>query len=387
MNETSLLIIGAGHAGVECAAALRSNGFDGAITLLSQESELPYERPPLSKALLAGSTEAARIRLRPEAFYVQNRIALEVNSTVTSLEAENRIARTTRGDWSFTHCVIATGASARSLPLQSDKNVFSIRTIADVQAMRDELKAGCRLLVVGGGYLGLEAAYTAAHLGARVTVVEQGTSIMPARVSAATASRLHALHLEHGVKICTNSTILNWERLDGIWRATTMGGEVHDADVVLLAIGARPNTGIAEAAGIACDGGILVHEDCRTSAPGIFAIGDCAAGLRSDVGRHLRVESVNNALVQGRIVAAIVSGKATAPWRPPTFWSEQCGKRLQMAGLITPDLDCDDVFKPTARGWLVERFQAGILQAIEAVDSPVEFMQGVKRIGSTRPLA
>lgn len=385
MKTVDILIIGAGHAGVECAMALRAGGYAGPIALLSDENTLPYERPPLSKGFLAGTTDSERLRLRAETVFASQGIELVLGTRVVRLDARQRQAVTDSGEiFGFAHCVIATGAGARVLPPLQGEAVFSIRTLADTQAMRERLTPGCRLLVVGGGYLGLEAACTAARMGADVSVLEQGTSIMPGRVSEHTAQSLTALHREHGVRIHIESRIARWEWDGAAWHAHGADGEKHEADLVLVAIGAQPNIRLAEAAGLACDGGILVDQECRTSAPAIFAIGDCAAARRPETGLAMRVESVNNALVQARTVAAVLAGKPVAPYRPPTFWSEQCGKRLQMAGLALPGQPIEDQVSATARGWLVERYQEGVLRAVEAVDSPAEFMQGLKRIGSPR---
>jgi 3-phenylpropionate/trans-cinnamate dioxygenase ferredoxin reductase subunit len=387
MRQTDVLIVGAGHAGVECGIALRENGYAGSITLFGQESHLPYERPPLSKSMLSGDTDVDRIRLRAESLYLKHDIRLQLSKTVTSLDARQSTVSTSDGEpWSFANCVIATGATARSLPGASGEGVFSIRTLDDVAAMRRAMQPGGRLLVAGGGYLGLEAACTAARLGLHVTVLEQGASIMPGRVSPYTTAQLHELHVASGINIVTNCRVVDWRRKAAVWQATARDGTVYEGDLVLVAVGASPNITLAQEAGLACDGGILVQSECRTSAPNVFAIGDCAAGLRPELGRHTRLESVNNALTQARAVAAALTEKTHIMYRPPTFWSEQCGRRLQMAGIAEPGEPCEDAVRVTVRGWVVERHQAGTLRAIEAIDSPVEFMQGVKRIGSCRQI-
>lgn len=387
MKAVDVLIIGAGHAGAECAIALRSAGFAGTIALLSAENTLPYERPPLSKALLAGATDIDRIRLRAVSQFAELGIELALNSPVARLDAQQCQVVTAAGEsWNFTHCVIATGASARVLPGLQGPAVHSIRTIADTLAVRERMAPGSRLLVVGAGYLGLEAAYTAAKSDVMVTVLEHGPCIMPGRVSTHTAHNLSLLHREHGVRIVTGCRIARWEQDGAAWRARCADGESHEADLVLVAIGAEPNTMLAEAAGLICDEGIVVDQECRSSSSHIFAIGDCAAARRPGTGRALRVESVNNALVQARTVAAVLAGKPVAPFRPPTFWSEQCGRRLQMAGLLMPHAPVEDKVSATARGWLVERYQGGVLRVVEAVDSPVEFIQGVKRIEAAQPI-
>lgn len=382
MNTTEVVIVGAGHAGVECAVALRSAGFEGDIALLGEETDLPYDRPPLSKALLSGERSADKIALRSEQSYSQSRIQYLPGTRVQSLDAAQRELRTTDGtSWHFKWAVLATGARARTVPGLQGAGVFSIRQLADVAALRPLLQPGSKLLVLGAGYLGLEAACTAAKLGAQVTVLEQANGILPGRVSAVTAERLLALHQAQGVQVRTDCRVTEWRSdTQGRWEALLADGSTLLADFVLVAVGAEPNTALAEAAGIVCDGGIWVDETARTSVPHVFAIGDCAAAVRSECGRRMRVESVNNALTQARAAAAAITGQPQPAHRPPTFWSEQCGRRLQMAGLLDPALPIEDHVLDTSRGWLVERRQGGLLRAIEAVDSPVDFMRGMQRI-------
>lgn len=381
MKSADALIIGAGHGGVECAMTLRAKGFVGSIALLCDEQQLPYERPPLSKAMLAGTMGVERLRLRAETIYAKNGIELALGRRVERLDPVAGTATTTGGEaWAYKHCVIATGARARRLPQPDGPGVFAIRSIEDVLAMRTALQPGKRLLVLGGGYLGLEAASTAAGLGARVHVIEESPVIMSGRVSDVTARRMHALHLKKGVTITTGARVATWESIDNGWRALSTDDAVHLADIVLVAIGATPNIAFAEAAGLACDGGILVDDACRSSAANVFALGDCAASMHPELGRPIRIESVNKALVQARTVAAVLTGNTPEPRKAPTFWSEQCGRRLQIAGLVLPGIPTEDVARDTARGWLVERHQHGVLCAVEAVDSPVEFIQAAKRI-------
>lgn len=382
VEHAHTVIIGAGHAGVECAWALRAAEVSGTILLFSAESHLPYERPPLSKGLLSGKTDAARMALRADAAYEKANIVRVTNDPVVTLDTASRTVHTQSGrSVTYDHCVLATGAVARALPGLSGPDVLSVRTLDDAHALRESLTPGTRLLVVGGGYLGLEAACTAIGLGASVRVLEQSASVMPGKVSSHTADRIARLHIDAGVDMVHGARVARWIKESQGWRVELQDGRTFEADVVLVAIGAQADTALARAAGLMCEDGIVIDEACRTSAPGVYAIGDCASAMRAEVGRRMRIESVNNALCTARAAAAHIGERAMPPLRAPTFWSEQHGRRLQMAGLVDPGLPCNDDYQETSKGWLVKRYQNGKLAAIEAVDSPVEFVKTVTQIG------
>ena len=376
-------IVGAGHAGVECAWALRAAGIEGDLALFGAEGHAPYERPPLSKALLTGSTSEERIALRAGEAYEKSRVAFVAGDPVERLDTAARVLLTRSGRRvSYEQCVLATGARARDIAGVAGAGVHAVRGLDDARRLRAALRPGSRLLVLGAGYLGLEAACSARKLGAEVAVLEQGGQVMGGKVSEPTAARIGAIHRDAGIAIRHGVAVQRWERTAAGWRAHLVDGSVEEAELVLVSVGAVAETGVAEASGLDCLDGVVVDECCRTSAPGVYAIGDCASAFRSELQRHARIESVQNALAQARIAAAAIAGKSAPAPRPPTFWSEQHGRRLQMAGLVNPAQPCRDVLLPTAKGWLVERYQGGRLAAIEAVDSPVEFIKGVPRIGT-----
>ncbi|WMD19931.1 FAD-dependent oxidoreductase [Achromobacter seleniivolatilans] len=388
LQRVHTAIIGAGHAGVECAWALRAAGVEGEVALFGAEIHAPYERPPLSKALLTGVTSSERIALRADSAYEKSRVVVVAGDPVVSIDTAAHTLSTRSGRTvSYEHCVMATGASARGIAEVAGEQVYSVRSLDDAHRLRDALRPGVRLLVIGAGYLGLEAACSARKLGADVLVLEQGGSVMAGKVSDATAMRIGAMHHEAGIQIRHGAAVAQWERTGTGWRAQLSDGSALDADLVLVSIGAIAETALAEAAGLTCRDGIVVDECCRTSAPDVYAIGDCASAFRGELQRHARIESVQNALMQARTAAAAIAGKSPPAPRPPTFWSEQHGRRLQMAGLVDSSKPCRDELLPTAKGWLVERYQQGRLAAIEAVDSPVEFIKSVPRIGSPESVA
>ncbi|KRA01020.1 pyridine nucleotide-disulfide oxidoreductase [Achromobacter sp. Root565] len=367
---------------------MRAAGVDGDVALFGAEAHAPYERPPLSKALLTGSTSAERIALRAGSAYEKSRVIVVAGDPVAAIDTAAHTLRTASGrEVAFEHCVLATGASARGIAEVAGDQVFSVRGLDDAHRLREALRPGIRLLVVGAGYLGLEAACSARKLGAEVLVLEQGGNVMAGKVSESTATRIGDLHREAGIEIRHGAAVRRWERTATGWRAHLASGDPIDAELVLVSIGAVAETALAEAAGLICLDGVVVDECCRTSAPDVYAIGDCASAFRGELQRYARIESVQNALAQARTAAAAIAGKAPPAARPPTFWSEQQGRRLQMAGLVDPAAPCRDVLLPTAKGWLVERYQHGRLAAIEAVDSPVEFIKGVPRIGAPEAVA
>lgn len=379
--KTGVLIVGASHAGVECAVALRAAGYAEPIALLGAEAHVPYHRPPLSKDYLAGKTTPERLMLRsPDVFQKQD-IQWFGGQTATELDISGKSVKTAAGlSLQFDHCVLATGASARHLPGLQGPNVHAIRTLDDANALRGALAAGVRLLVLGGGYLGLEVASTATKLGAQVCVVESSPVLMSGRVSAYTAQRFETLHRQSGIEVYLGVQAQSWRNEGGCWHVELDNRAGLQADVLLVAIGATPNVDLAQRAGVLCSAGIQVDAACRTSAEHIYAIGDCTLAWREPLQRSARVESVQNALEQARTAAAAIAGKPLPPVKPSTFWSEQQGHRLQMAGLVDPQLPIHDTPTETASGWLVERRHNDVLVGVEAVNSPADFVRAMRRI-------
>lgn len=380
------VIVGAGHAGVECALALRTAGYALPITLISDEDCQPYQRPPLSKAFLAGTMAQERLSLRSPQVYEKQAVEVITGDRVVEIDSASKLVLTASGrHLSYSHCVIATGAHARPLPALHGSNVYSVRNIDDALALQPRLNESCRMLVVGGGYLGLEIAGTASKLGAQVVVFEHSPYLMSGKVSQHASSQFEAMHNEAGIRLMRGAMIVRWEALaGGAWRAHLSDGSSYDGDVVLISVGAVPNIELAEQAGVVCEGGIVVDEHYRSSIPTIFAIGDCASAYRPELALNARVESVQNALDSARAVAAAIAGMPQPARRPATFWSEQLGRRLQIAGIINPGHPVRDLVAETSNGWVVERYQHGVLACIEALDSPMEFVKALKRVGVDR---
>jgi 3-phenylpropionate/trans-cinnamate dioxygenase ferredoxin reductase subunit len=381
----SIVVVGGGQAGAEVARNLRNGGFIGSIRLFGREVLPPYERPPLSKALLLGKVEAERLLLGSREVYEKNAIELFTGSHVEALDIGARKVRLERGDiFNFDACILATGAEARrpAIPGMDLEGVYVLRTIQDALNLRAALRSGSRLVVIGGGYLGLEVASSARASGVGVTVIEAAGDLLTRSISSLTAAAIEARHRASGTRLLFNTTV---ERLEGqtrLERVVTSAGEELPADAVLIAIGATPVIDLARLCGLKCNNGIVVDDHCRTSAAGIYAIGDCASQLDPEYGHHWRLEAVNSALVHARRAAADLLGKAPSPARAPSFWSEQCDFTLQILGVPRPGVPCEDVLRgdPTTN-FSVYRFQDETLVTVEVFNRPKDFVRAHALIG------
>lgn len=373
---THIVVIGAGQAGVALLAKLRSSGHGGQITLIGAEPAAPYQRPPLSKAYLLGEMSAERLSLRNPAFYAENAITLRLGQAVTRIDATDRTLTLGHETLHYDQLALTTGAVPRRLhaAIGGDlAGVYTMRSLADADAMRPEFGAGRRLVIIGGGYIGLEAAAVAAKRGLDVTVVEMAPRILQRVAAPETSDYFRALHRAHGVKILESCGL---ERLLGDARVTgvrlTNGTELA-ADFVIVGIGVLPATALAETAALAIENGIRTDAQGRTSNPAIWAAGDCASFPWRDA--RLRLESVQNAIDQGELVAEnmLGAGKTYAPL--PWFWSDQYDTKLQIAGLNS---GYDRIVTRGPDGAAVSfwYFKADQLLAVDAMNDPRAYMVG-----------
>ena len=379
-----VVVVGAGQAGAALVARLRDKGFEGRISLIGAEPVPPYQRPPLSKAYLLGDMEVERLLLRPESYYAENAIELRTDTVVTAIEPQARHVTLATGETlPYGTLVLATGAVPRRLPAAIGGDmagVHVVRTLADVDALAPECRPGARLLVVGGGYIGLEAAAVAAKLGLEVTLVEAAERILGRVASPETADFFRDLHAAHGVNILEGVAIETLTGTGGhVTGARLADGRALDADLVIVGIGITPDTALAEAAGLAIDDGIAVDAMGRTSAPGIWAAGDCAAFPHW--GERLRLESVPNAIDMAECVADNIMGTG-APYVPkPWFWSDQYDVKLQIAGLNTGYAHV--VTRPGTRTGSLSLWYFGAddrLLAVDAANEPRAYMIGKRLI-------
>jgi 3-phenylpropionate/trans-cinnamate dioxygenase ferredoxin reductase component len=333
-----IAIVGAGQAAVSTIETLRRKGFAGAIALIGDEPVLPYQRPPLSKKFLAGSLEPERLLLRPAEFYAQRGVELMLGRR--ALEVDRRAQRLRLDDGSsvaYDRLVLATGCRPRSLPIAGSDlpGVVSLRTLSDVERIRSELPPNGRLVIVGGGYIGLEVAATYRELGAEVTVLEMASRAM-SRVTCAQVSTFYqAEHARRGVRIICDERVTAFSadpRTGRVRAVICADGTEHAADLVLVGVGAAPNDELARACGLHCANGIVVDEFCRSSDPNVFAAGDCTDHPSVHYGRRVRLESVDNAIEQGASVALGLLGTPTPHTKIPRFWSDQYDLKLIIVG-------------------------------------------------------
>lgn len=333
---TGIVVVGGGQAGASLVAKLREAGYSGQLTLICGERVPPYQRPPLSKAYLKGDMDRERLFLRPESFYASQDIDLRLGDWVTEIDPAAKLIKVGHETLAYSQLALTTGSVPRRLPALiggSFGGVYVMRGLADIDAMAPEFVAGRRLLIVGGGYIGLEAAAVAASLGLEVTLVEAAPRILQRVAAPETSDYFRALHTAYGVRLLEGTSL---DRLIGQGRvhgAVLTDGRELEADFVLFGVGVSPATELAEAAGLTIDNGIQTDERGRTSDAAIWAAGDCASFPYK--GGRIRLESVGHAIDHAECVAVNMIGVGKAYIARPWFWSDQYDVKLQIAGLNT----------------------------------------------------
>lgn len=379
-----VVVVGGGQAGASCVAKLRASGCAARITLIGAEPVLPYQRPPLSKSYLLGEMALERLFLRPEAFYAEQKVEVMLGAQVQAIDPVSRTVAHAGGELGYDQLVLATGSSPRRLPAAIGgalEQVFAVRDLADADAMAPHFKPGARALIVGGGYIGLEAAAVAAKCGVQVTLVEMAERILQRVASSLTSDYFRALHRGHGVDIREGVGLacLRGERVvDG---AILSDGTELDVDFVIVGVGIEPNTDLAVSAGLTIDNGIAVDAQGRSSDPNIWAAGDCASFPYRD-GR-IRLESVPHAIDQAEIVAQNIMGAAKEYQARPWFWSDQYDVKLQIAGLNT---GYDRVVARQGTGQVLSLwyYRGDDLLAVDAMNDPRAYMIGKRLIEAGR---
>lgn len=376
-----IIVIGAGQAGASLVAKLRNEGVEDEITLIGAETSPPYQRPPLSKGYLLGEMALERLYLRPESFYEDQNITLRLGQTVTSIDPAARQVVLENETLSYDTLVLTTGSHPRRLPAAIGGDlagVHVVRDLKDVDAMAPAVVEGARALVIGGGYIGLEAAAVAAKRGVKVTLVEMADRILQRVAAPETSDYFRALHQGHGVDIREGVGLTRLIGTDGrVTGAELSDGSVLDLDFAVVGVGIVPASDLAEAAGLTIDNGIAVDSAGRTSDPNIWAAGDCTSFPWRD-GR-IRLESVPNAIDQAEIVAQNIAGGDLAYEARPWFWSDQYDVKLQIAGLNT---GYDRVVTRQGEGshasfWY---YKGDTLLAVDAMNAPRDYMIGKRLI-------
>jgi 3-phenylpropionate/trans-cinnamate dioxygenase ferredoxin reductase component len=385
-NGGTIVIVGAGQAGGECAIQLKKLGYPGRVLVVGEEPHIPYKRPPLSKAYLAGEAKLDTLQLMPRASFDKLGIELMPDTRVTAIDRARRSLKLAGGlDLPYDKLVLATGSRARELNLPGAQrtNVLALRTIADVDRIRERLAPGTRVTIIGGGFIGLEVAAICAKLKAKVTVLE-GMPRVLARVTVPQVSAFfERVHREAGVDLRTGAQIAALEGEPEVTRVDLADGTRVDTELIIVGIGIVPNVELAQAAGLAVDNGIVVDEHTRTADPDILAAGDCTSHPNDFLGRRVRLESVQNAMEQARACAATLLGR-DEPYRAvPWFWSDQYDLKLQMAGLSAGFDQCI-VRGDLARGRSFAAFylRDGHLIAADTVSRPADFMFAKKLVAA-----
>lgn len=384
MTAQNCIIVGASHAAAQLVTSLRQQGWEGKITVMGNEYFLPYHRPPLSKAYLSGEKRIDDILIRPPAVYEKAGIRFALGVRVESVDPANHTVTLDDGESiSYEKLVLTTGSHVRKLPVPGADlpGVFYLRSISDVEQIRGFVGQGKKAVIIGGGYIGLETAAVLKKLDMDVTILEAMDRVLQ-RVTTPEISEFYArVHTEEGINIVTNAMASSIEGEKSVQRVVCKDGQSFDADVVIIGIGITPATELAEGAGLEVDNGIVVNEFAQTSDPDIFAAGDCTFHYNPIYDRHIRLESVQNAVDQASVAAAMICGKPKAYNALPWFWSDQFDMKLQIAGLseghdkvvVRGDIS-------SGRSFAAFYLKEGRVLAVDAVNKPQEFMMGKRLI-------
>lgn len=374
--DNTVVIAGAGQAGTQAAASLRDLGFTGRILLIGDEQVLPYQRPPLSKAYLKGET--AQLPIRADRFFAEKNIELMRGERVVAIDRKGcRVHLSSGRQESYRHLILALGGVNRRFPGSADE-ILMLRTLADADKIRARMHAGKNVVIIGAGFVGLEMAASIRSLGLDVTVIDIAPRPLARAVSVPTSTFFHTLHTANNVAVyCGVSTVSHSVLADG--RAEVrFGDRVVVADIVLAGIGIEPNTSLAANAGLETRNGIVVDQYLSTADSSISAIGDCASFYSDALGEHIRIESVQNAIDQGKAVAAKIVGKAAVYNAVPWFWSDQYQVKLQIAGLTAGHDDAAVVGDIAEQKFSVYCFRDDRCVAVESVNSPADHMAARK---------
>ncbi len=378
----SVVIVGAGQAAAQLVQSLRQGGYRDAIRMIGDEPYAPYQRPPLSKKFLTERPPAETLYFRPEKFWTDQGVTVNYGTPVAKIDRANRRVDFRDGSTDYGMLLLATGTRARDLPVPGAnlEGVFSLRKIDDVRRLRGPLDAARRVVIVGGGYIGLEVAAVARGEGREVAVLEAEDRVMKRVTSPVISNFMQDFHRNRGVDVRLGARLAAIEGDGKVAQVKLADGAALPADLVLLAVGARPNDDLAAAAGLPCQDGVVVDEHGRTADPAIYAAGDCTRFPSRRYGRALRLECVQNAIDQAKAVASEMLGKPQHYDPVPWFWSDQYELKLQMAGLSDGYDDAQTVGDVSAARFSVEYRNGGRLIAVDAVNDGRAYMSGRKRI-------
>jgi 3-phenylpropionate/trans-cinnamate dioxygenase ferredoxin reductase component len=388
MTDNTVVIVGASHAAVQAIDTLRREGHTGRIVLVGDEPSLPYHRPPLSKKYLSGELERERLLLRSAHFYEQAHVEVKLGVRVTAIDRTDQRLRLSDGDeLRYDKLLLCIGSRNRQLdvPGKDLRGIHYLRTMGDVDGIRGDLAAARRLVVVGAGYIGLEAAASARHLGLDVTVLEMADRPMNRVVAPELSAFYQDRHEREGVHLLCNMSVSAFLGDEGgRVRGAACGEHEFACDLVIVGVGILPEVTLAASAGLRCENGIWVDEHCQTSDPNIYAAGDCTCHPSVRYGRRLRLESVDNAVEQAKTAAANICGKPLRHEHVPWFWSDQYDLKLQIAGLSRGYDQTVIRGDPRHNKFALYYLAQGELLAVDAVNSPKDFMTGKKWIAERK---
>lgn len=371
------MVVGASHAGAQLAASLRQGGWKGEIVLVGDEGTLPYQRPPMSKAYLAGKNTLDQLAIRSAAFYAKQEITL-LDDTVQAVDrTDGRVTLSRGGSLAYDELALCTGARVRRLaaPGADLCGVHYLRTAADVELIREAASPGRRAVIIGGGYIGLETAASLSGLGLQVSVLEATERVLGRVTAPEVSAFFDRIHREEAVDVRTKATVEELVGTDRVQGVVLAGGETVPADLVIIGIGVEPNTELAAAAGLQVDDGVVIDDHARTSDPAIVAAGDCTSHDMARYGRRIRLESVSSAVEQAKVAAATACGKSQRITALPWFWSDQYDVKLQIAGINT---GYDEIVlngdPAEGRDFTCYYLRRGELIAADCVNRPRDFM-------------
>jgi 3-phenylpropionate/trans-cinnamate dioxygenase ferredoxin reductase subunit len=386
--DRQTVIVGGGHAAAQFCASMTELEPGAGLTLISDEGHLPYQRPPLSKSFLKEESAGSAL-LRAASFYAERNVNVRLAQKVVALHREAKLLTLESGEeQAYGQLVLATGTRPRMAPLFAGNyaNVHTLRTVDDAQRLRAGLHAAQKVLVIGGGFIGLEIAATAAQLGKQVTVLEAAPRLLGRSASPLISAYVLERQRASGVDVRLGDMPERPDIVDRLMRGVHAGGVFIGADIVIVGIGAVPNQELAQAAGLPCDNGIIVDACMRTSDPAIFAIGDCTSFPSATLHRHIRLESVQNAVDQARCAALAVAGRPEPYTALPWFWSDQGATRIQIAGLWAPEHRQVLRGDPDSGRFSVLHYASDQLSSVESINSPADHIAARKLIASARRL-
>jgi 3-phenylpropionate/trans-cinnamate dioxygenase ferredoxin reductase subunit len=380
---STILIVGGGQAGAEATDTLRREGYGGRLILVSEEPQLPYQRPPLSKKFLAGELQFERLLFRHQSFYDEHRVELKLGVRALRLDpASRRILLSNSEEIVYDRALLCLGAVSRQLtcPGADLAGVCYLRAVADVPRIQEGLKPGARVVIIGGGYIGLEAAATARNMGCSVTVLEMADRVMNRVVASNVSQYFEHEHRAQGVKIVCNARVMRLEGLGRVERVVCADGSEYAADLLIVGVGALANVALASEAGLHCDNGIVVDQYCQTSEAAIYAAGDCTNHPSARFELRVRLESVDNAFEQAKAAALNLLGRPTVHDRVPWFWSDQFDSKLLIVGLSQGHDQQVTRGDPASRHFSVCYLKGGELLALEAINHAKDYMAARKLI-------